>query len=249
MPSAQLFSHEYRYPSGRSGMFHRRTVVAFAIRRGVGAASQRIAVTRYPAASALEWPLGISPLPTDRGRFRSNTHSTFSLMNPISFFKHWKQDLPASVVVFLVTVPLCLGISLASGAPPITGLIAGIIGGIVVGGASGSHLGVSGPATGLAIIVAGAIGLLGLPSFLVALVLAGAMQLVLGLFGAGIIAYYFPNSVIKGMLTSIGILIIAKQIPHAFGYDKDEKGNISAACKASWASMGWRQSITWTFRT
>ena len=147
-------------------------------------------------------------------------------MNPISFFKHWKQDLPASVVVFLVAVPLCLGISLASGAPPITGLIAGIIGGIVVGGASGSHLGVSGPAAGLAIIVAGAIGLLGLPSFLVALVLAGAMQLVLGLFGAGIIAYYFPNSVIKGMLSGIGIIIILKQIPHAFGYDKDYEGDL-----------------------
>ncbi|MBK9175154.1 MAG: SulP family inorganic anion transporter [Flavobacteriales bacterium] len=148
-------------------------------------------------------------------------------MNPTSFFKHWKQDLPASLVVFLVAVPLCLGIALASGAPPIAGLIAGVIGGIVVGGASGSQLGVSGPAAGLAVIVAGSIGLLGLPAFLLAVVLAGAMQLVLGFLGAGVIAYYFPNSVVKGMLSGIGIIIILKQIPHAFGYDKDYEGDLA----------------------
>ncbi|MDQ3100493.1 MAG: SulP family inorganic anion transporter, partial [Bacteroidota bacterium] len=153
--------------------------------------------------------------------------SMISTMNSTSFFKHWKQDLPASLVVFLVAVPLCLGIALASGAPPIAGLIAGVIGGIVVGGASGSQLGVSGPAAGLAVIVAGSIGLLGLPAFLLAVVLAGAMQLVLGLLGAGVIAYYFPNSVVKGMLSGIGIIIILKQIPHAFGYDKDYVGDLA----------------------
>ncbi|MFD2822639.1 SulP family inorganic anion transporter [Lacinutrix iliipiscaria] len=136
-------------------------------------------------------------------------------------FKTIKNDIPASIVVFFVALPLCLGIALASGAPLFSGLIAGIIGGIIVGSLSGSKIGVSGPAAGLAAIVLTAIGSLGgYENFLVAVVLGGVIQLVFGLLKAGIIGYYFPSSVIKGMLTGIGIIIILKQIPHFFGYDK-----------------------------
>jgi len=141
-------------------------------------------------------------------------------------FKHIKNDLPASIVVFFVALPLCLGIALASGAPLFSGLIAGIVGGIVVGALSGSQIGVSGPAAGLAAIVLTAIGTLGgYQNFLVAVVLGGAIQLIFGFLKAGIIAYYFPSSVIKGMLTGIGIIIILKQIPHFFGYDADPEGD------------------------
>lgn len=144
------------------------------------------------------------------------------------YLKHLKSDLPASVVVFFVALPLCLGIALASGAPLFSGLIAGIIGGIVVGGLSGSKLGVSGPAAGLAAIVLAAIAQLGsYELFLTAVVLAGIMQLILGFAKAGIIGYYFPSSVIKGMLTGIGIIIILKQIPHFFGYDADPEGDFA----------------------
>jgi len=134
-------------------------------------------------------------------------------------FKELKQDFPASIVVFFVAVPLCLGIALASGAPLFAGLIAGVVGGIVVGAASGSPLGVSGPAAGLAVIVLNAIATLGgsFEAFLVAVVLAGILQIAMGYLGLGGIAYYFPSSVIKGMLTGIGLLIIIKQIPHALG--------------------------------
>lgn len=145
-----------------------------------------------------------------------------------NFFKEIKSDLPASIVVFFVAVPLCLGIALASGAPLFSGIIAGIVGGIVVGMASGSPLGVSGPAAGLAVIVLTAIGALGsFQTFLLAVVIAGFIQLALGFAKAGFIAYFFPSSVIKGMLTGIGLLIILKQIPHAFGYDKDPEGDDS----------------------
>lgn len=141
-------------------------------------------------------------------------------------FKHLKSDLPASVVVFFVAIPLCLGIALASGAPLFSGLIAGIIGGIVVGAISGSKIGVSGPAAGLAAIVLTAIGSLGgFENFLVAVVLGGVIQLIFGILRAGIIGYYFPSSVIKGMLTGIGIIIVLKQIPHFFGYDSDPEGD------------------------
>ena len=143
-------------------------------------------------------------------------------------FKHIKNDLPASVVVFFVALPLCLGIALASGAPLFSGLIAGIIGGIVVGGLSGSKIGVSGPAAGLAAIVLTAIGTLGgYENFLVAVVLGGIIQIIFGVLKAGIIGYYFPSSVIKGMLTGIGIIIILKQIPHFFGYDSSPEGDFS----------------------
>ena len=142
-------------------------------------------------------------------------------------FKYLKNDIPASIVVFFVALPLCLGISVASGAEPITGLIAGIVGGIIVGAASGSKIGVSGPAAGLAVIVATAIGDLGYENFLVAVVLAGVFQIILGVFKAGIIGYYFPSSVIKGMLTGIGIVIILKEIPYFFGIDKNPEGDFA----------------------
>src|SRR5210317_2310113 len=138
-------------------------------------------------------------------------------------FKNIKQDIPASIVVFFVALPLCLGIALASGAPLFSGLIAGIVGGIFVGFLSGSEIGVSGPAAGLAAIVLTAIGTLGgFENFLLAVVLGGAIQIVFGLLKAGVIGYYFPSSVIKGMLTGIGIIIILKQIPHFFGYNSPE---------------------------
>lgn len=134
-------------------------------------------------------------------------------------FKYIKNDLPASIVVFFVALPLCLGIALASGAPLFSGLIAGIIGGIVVGSLSGSQIGVSGPAAGLAAIVLTAISSLGgFENFLVAVVIGGIIQIIFSILKAGVIAYYFPSSVIKGMLTGIGIIIILKQIPHFFGY-------------------------------
>jgi MFS superfamily sulfate permease-like transporter len=143
-------------------------------------------------------------------------------------FKFIKNDLPASIVVFFVALPLCLGIALASGAPLFSGVIAGIIGGIVVGALSGSQIGVSGPAAGLAAIVLTAISALGgFENFLVAVVLAGVFQIILGILKAGVIGYYFPSSVIKGMLTGIGIIIILKQIPHFFGYDMALEGNFA----------------------
>jgi len=142
-------------------------------------------------------------------------------------FSNLRNDIPASLIVFLVAVPLCLGIALASGAPLFSGIIAGIVGGIVVGALSGSQLGVSGPAAGLAVIVLTAITELGgFQIFLLAVVLGGIFQLLLGFAKAGIIGYYFPSSVIKGMLSGIGIIIILKQIPHAFGYDKDPEGDL-----------------------
>jgi MFS superfamily sulfate permease-like transporter len=139
-----------------------------------------------------------------------------------------KSDIPSGLVVFLVALPLCLGIALASGAPLFSGLISGIVGGIVIGSLSNSALSVSGPAAGLAALVLGAITAIGnFPLFLCAVLVAGILQILLGALKLGGIANYIPTSVIKGMLTSIGILIIAKQIPHAFGYDKDEKGNMT----------------------
>ncbi|MEX0967219.1 MAG: SulP family inorganic anion transporter [Bacteroidia bacterium] len=141
--------------------------------------------------------------------------------NKNNFFKNLKYDLPASIVVFLVAMPLCLGIALASGAPLFSGIIAGIVGGVLVSLLSNSPLGVSGPAAGLAVIVLSSIQELGaFEIFLFAVVIVGVIQIILGLLKAGVIGYYFPSSVIKGMLTGIGIVIVLKQIPHALGYDK-----------------------------
>ncbi len=142
--------------------------------------------------------------------------------------RNLRHDVPAGIVVFFVAVPLCLGIALASGAPLFSGLIAGIVGGIVVGALSGSHLGVSGPAAGLAVIVYEAIRSLGsFDVFLVAVVLAGVFQIILSVARAGLLAYFFPSSVIKGMLSGIGLLIILKQIPHAVGWDSDPEGDLA----------------------
>ena len=146
---------------------------------------------------------------------QSKSNSSFSL-------KYLKDDLPAGLVVFLVALPLCLGIALASGAPLFAGIISGIVGGILVAFLSGSALSVSGPAAGLTVIVLNGITELGsYETFLFAVVLAGMIQVVLGYLKAGVIGYYFPSSVIKGMLAAIGIILILKQVPVAIGYMKD----------------------------
>lgn len=137
----------------------------------------------------------------------------------------WRADLPASLVVFLVALPLCLGIALASGAPLVAGLTAGIIGGLIVAPLSGSNLMVSGPAAGLTAVVLAALAKLGgFDTFLLAVVLAGLMQLGFGIAKTGFIAKYFPSAVIKGMLAAIGILLVLKQVPHAMGYDAEAMG-------------------------
>jgi len=140
-----------------------------------------------------------------------------------NFLKH---DGPAGTVVFVVALPLCLGIALGSGAPLFSGVIAGVVGGMVVSVFSGSQVSVSGPAAGLTVIVLTAIqGIGSYEGFLVAVVLSGLLQLVFGMLKFGVVADYVPNSVIKGMLAGIGLLIILKQIPHALGRDKDYMGD------------------------
>ena len=146
----------------------------------------------------------------------------------INLFSNLKSDFASGLVVFLVALPLCLGIALASGAPLFSGIISGIVGGIIVGFLSQSHLSVSGPAAGLTAIVLTAITDLGsFNAFLLAVLLAGLIQLILGFIKAGSISNYFPNNVIEGMLAGIGVIIILKQIPHAFGYDPDFEGDES----------------------
>lgn len=146
--------------------------------------------------------------------------------HPLHPLNNLRHDLPASIVVFLVALPLCLGVALASGAPLFSGIIAGFVGGMVVASYSKSALSVSGPAAGLTTIVFAAIQQLGeYPVFLTAVVLAGIIQLILGFVKAGTIGNYFPSSVIKGMLAAIGLTLILKQIPHAVGYDSDFIGD------------------------
>ena len=153
-----------------------------------------------------------------------------------NFFRH---DGPAGTVVFLVALPLCLGIALASGAPLFSGIIAGVIGGIVVSALSGSQISVSGPAAGLTVIVAAAIASLGsFQTFLAAVVLAGVLQIAMGLLRTGRVADYVPNCVIKGMLAGIGLVIILKQIPHALGRDTDYEGDFA------FLSQGGNNTIT-----
>lgn len=143
-----------------------------------------------------------------------------------SFLANLRYDLPASLVVFLVALPLCLGIALASGGPLFSGLIAGMVGGIVIGALSKSPLSVSGPAAGLTVIVLAAIQQLGtFDAFLLAVCLAGAMQILLGTIRAGIIGDFIPSSVITGMLSAIGLILIMKQIPHAVGWEGDFFGD------------------------
>ncbi len=140
--------------------------------------------------------------------------------------EHLADDLRAGVVVFLVAIPLCLGIALASGAPLFSGLIAGISGGIVVTLVSQSRHGVSGPAAGLAVMVAAGIEALGFETYLLSVIVCGVVQLIAAFLKAGVIAHYFPSSVIKGMLAGIGIILILKQIPHAVGYDASFEGEL-----------------------
>ena len=135
-------------------------------------------------------------------------------------------DLPAALVVFLVALPLCLGIALGSGAPMLSGIIAGVVGGVVIGALSGSPLSVSGPAAGLTAVVFAAISDLGsFEIFLVAVVLAGVIQIAMGLLKLGVVGHYVPNTVIKGMMAAIGLILILKQIPHLVGYDADFFGD------------------------
>lgn len=160
-----------------------------------------------------------------------------------------KYDFPASIVVFLVALPLCLGIAMASGAPLFAGILTGIIGGIVVASISGSPLSVSGPAAGLTVIVLGAIEKLGAyETFILAVLIAGAIQLILGIIKAGMIGNYFPSAVILGMLAAIGITIILKQIPLAFGLTETnafdfEHGGITAFTNTILSSVNWGATI------
>jgi MFS superfamily sulfate permease-like transporter len=136
-------------------------------------------------------------------------------------FKEWKSDVKSSLVVFLVALPLCLGIALASNAPLSAGLFAGILGGIVVGNLSGSHVGVSGPAAGLTVIVLNGIAQLGsFEIFAVAVFFAGIFQILFGLIKGGMIGNYFPTAVVRGMLAAIGLILILKQYPNALGLIK-----------------------------
>ncbi|MCX6200083.1 MAG: SulP family inorganic anion transporter [Bacteroidetes bacterium] len=142
------------------------------------------------------------------------------------YSQYFKTDILSGLVVFLVALPLCLGIALASGAPLFAGIISGVIGGIVVGLLSNSQLSVTGPAAGLTAIILAAITSLGsYETFLLAVVIAGAIQIILGFAKAGTISNYLPSNVIEGMLTAIGVIIIMKQLPHAVGYDVDNEGD------------------------
>lgn len=148
-------------------------------------------------------------------------------LNRPNYLAHLGKDIPSGLVVFFVALPLCLGISLASGAPLLSGLVTGIVGGVLVSWLSGSQLAVSGPAAGLTVIVLNGVETLGsFEAFLLAVVIAGFIQLVLGFLKAGVIGLYFPSSVIKGMLAAIGLILILKQIPHFLGADEDFFGEM-----------------------
>ncbi len=161
--------------------------------------------------------------------------------------KYIKTDLLSGMVVFLVALPLCLGIAVASGAPPIAGIISGVLGGIVIGLLSSSNVSVAGPAAGLIAIVVAAITDLGFETFLVAIVLAGIFQLVLGFARAGSISSYFPSGVIEGMLTAIGIIIIKKELPHAVGYDTEHEGDFYSYRVLDSADEGFFSEIIHSF--
>jgi MFS superfamily sulfate permease-like transporter len=137
------------------------------------------------------------------------------------------QDMRAGLIVFLIALPLCLGIATASGAPPLSGLIAGMVGGLVVAVVSGSPLSVAGPAAGLTVITLDGINKFGLPTFLMAVLIAGMVQIAIGLAGAGRLGQLVPNAVIRGMLAAIGLILVLKQLPHAVGYDADPEGDFA----------------------
>lgn len=171
------------------------------------------------------------------------------MAKPNSYIKSIGSDIPSSIVVFLVALPLCLGIALASNAPLFSGLIAGMVGGIVIGSLSGSQLSVSGPAAGLtAIVIAALAKLPNFESFLLAVVICGVLQIILGYIKAGVLGDFVPNSVIKGMLAAIGLILILKQLPHLVGYDSDYIGDetfFQADSENTFSSIGLAfQSIT-----
>ncbi len=145
-------------------------------------------------------------------------------MKKKSILSTLNRDIPSSIVVLFVALPLCLGIALASGAPLFSGLIAGIVGGMLVGAISKSSHGVSGPAAGLAVIILTTLLTMPFETFLLAVVIAGVIQIILGIVKARIIGYYFPLSAVNGMLAGIGIIIFIKQVPYALGYDGEWKG-------------------------
>ena len=146
---------------------------------------------------------------------------------PASAWNSLGKDLGAGLVVFLVALPLCLGIALASGAPMVAGIVSGVVGGLLVAWLSGSHTSVSGPAAGLVAVVLAQVAVLGsYEAFLVAVILAGAIQVLFGALRAGFIAAFFPSSVIKGLLAAIGLILVLKQIPHAVGHDADPEGDM-----------------------
>lgn len=179
--------------------------------------------TGAPASLARLPRLGSRPEPPPPGDSAAAVRR-----GPPSLRDSWRADLPASVVVVLVALPLCLGIALACGAPLPSGIVAGVVGGIVVGLLSNSQLMVSGPAAGLtAIVIAGLATMGSFRAFLAAVVIGGILQLGLAALRAGIIGYYFPSAVIKGMLAAIGIILILKQLPHAVGFDADYEGDMS----------------------
>lgn len=141
-------------------------------------------------------------------------------------FQNAAADIPASIVVFLVALPLCLGVALGSNAPLFSGIIAGVVGGTIIGLLSGSNLSVSGPAAGLTAIVAVAIGKMpAYEAFVLSVVIAGALQILFGFLRAGVFGDFVPNAVIRGMLAAIGIILILKQLPHLVGFDKDFQGD------------------------
>lgn len=174
--------------------------------------------------------------------------------NTISYKKHFKTDLSAGLVVFLIALPLCLGISLASGAPLFAGIISGIIGGIVVGFFSSSSINVSGPAASVALVIYTAVQTFGsYEAILIAVVLAGVLQIILGFLKAGTIAYFFPNAMIKGILASIGLVLILKQIPHALGindvlegaesFNQTDGSNTFSTIVYTLQNIGWGSTI------
>ncbi len=146
---------------------------------------------------------------------------------PVTAWNSLTKDLAGGLVVFLVALPLCLGIALASGAPMVAGLVSGVVGGVLVAWLSGSHTSVSGPAAGMVAVVLAQVAILkSYEAFLVAVILAGALQILLGALRAGFIAAFFPSNVIKGLLAAIGVIVILKQIPHAVGHDADPEGDM-----------------------
>ncbi|MEQ1622493.1 MAG: carbonic anhydrase family protein [Methylococcales bacterium] len=156
---------------------------------------------------------------------------------PAGVLANLSFDIPAGITVFLISIPLSLGIALASGAPLLSGLITGIIGGIVVAPLSKSALGISGTAAGLSTLVLAIIQEYSFSGFLLVVVLAGLIQILMGLIHAGVIAYYFPSSVVNGMLAGIGIILVLKQIPHALGYDRDYEGDFGFMQPDSYSSF------------